>query len=315
MKFNKNEFGWSKKNESSSSSGGGLTPAQENKLNIAYNHSKEEHFSGDYTDLTNKPTNISEFNNDANYASETYVNNKIDEAQLGGDSGTVDLSGYVTKETGNASQITFADGQTFQEKLDSGTLKGDKGDSGANSIDDTITSATTTYSSNKIETIKENLSSQIRAIDGSDVSIEKFQLVVDILKKATFVEDVSAQFDRLDSLLNGQEVTTYTITNNLTNVTNSNLSTSARENSSYIGTLNADSNYTISSVTIIMGGTDITNSAYSNGTINISSITGNVIITAIATENAQSSGVTQSGSTLTITNATVSQTEGTLIIS
>lgn len=52
-------------------------------------------------------------------------------AQLGGGSGEVDLSGYVTKETGNASQITFADGKTFQEKLDAGTLKGDKGDTGA----------------------------------------------------------------------------------------------------------------------------------------------------------------------------------------
>ena len=44
--------------------------------------------------------------------------------------GAVDLSGYVTKETGNASQITFADGQTFQAKLDAGTLKGEKGDQG-----------------------------------------------------------------------------------------------------------------------------------------------------------------------------------------
>ena len=44
--------------------------------------------------------------------------------------GSVDLSGYVTKETGNANQITFADGQTFQAKLDSGELKGDKGDTG-----------------------------------------------------------------------------------------------------------------------------------------------------------------------------------------
>ena len=75
------------------------------------------------------PTNVSEFTNDANYASETYVANKIAEAQLGGSE--VDLSGYVTKETGNASQITFADGQTFQAKLDAGTLKGDKGDTGA----------------------------------------------------------------------------------------------------------------------------------------------------------------------------------------
>ena len=76
------------------------------------------------------PTNVSAFTNDANYASETFVTNKITEAQLGGDSGTVDLSGYVTKETGNANQITFADGQTFQTKLNNGTLKGDKGDKG-----------------------------------------------------------------------------------------------------------------------------------------------------------------------------------------
>lgn len=76
------------------------------------------------------PTNVSEFTNDAHYASETYVTNKIAEAQLGGGSGTVDLSGYVTKETGNANQITFADGQTFQAKLDAGTLKGEKGDAG-----------------------------------------------------------------------------------------------------------------------------------------------------------------------------------------
>ena len=37
---------------------------------------------------------------------------------------------YVTKETGNANQITFSDGQTFQDKLDAGILKGDKGDKG-----------------------------------------------------------------------------------------------------------------------------------------------------------------------------------------
>ena len=61
---------------------------------------------------------------------ETKVNNII--ANGGGGSGeTIDLSNYVTKETGNANQITFADGKTFQEKLDTGTLKGDKGDTGA----------------------------------------------------------------------------------------------------------------------------------------------------------------------------------------
>lgn len=73
-------------------------------------------------------TKTSQLTNDANYASETFVTNKIAEAQLGG--GEVDLSEYVTKETGNANQITFADGQTFQTKLDAGALKGDKGDTG-----------------------------------------------------------------------------------------------------------------------------------------------------------------------------------------
>ena len=78
------------------------------------------------------PTNVSEFTNDANYASETFVANKIADAQLGG--GEVDLSRYVTKETGNANQITFADGQTFQAKLDAGILKGEKGDKGEQGI-------------------------------------------------------------------------------------------------------------------------------------------------------------------------------------
>lgn len=54
---------------------------------------------------------------------------KIDEGtELG--CGEVDLSNYVTKEVGNANQITFSDGKTFQEKLDAGELKGDPGTGG-----------------------------------------------------------------------------------------------------------------------------------------------------------------------------------------
>ena len=56
------------------------------------------------------------------------VNKKVASGGTGG--GEVDLSGYVTKETGNANQITFADGQTFQAKLDTGTLKGADGAQG-----------------------------------------------------------------------------------------------------------------------------------------------------------------------------------------
>ena len=68
----------------------------------------------DQTARDNIPTNLSQLTNDANYATETFVTNKIAEASLSG--GNVDLSGYVTNTTGNANQITFADGQSFQAK-------------------------------------------------------------------------------------------------------------------------------------------------------------------------------------------------------
>ena len=75
-------------------------------------------------------------------------------------------------------------------------------------------------------------------------------------------------------------VTTYTITNNLTNVTNSNTSGRIEKNTSYTAMLSPSSGYEISTVTVTMGGIDITSTAYSNGHIEISSVTGNIIITA-----------------------------------
>ena len=54
------------------------------------------------------------------------IETRID--NIGGSSGgNVDLSGYVTKELGNANQITFSDGQTFQDKLNNGELRGSQG--------------------------------------------------------------------------------------------------------------------------------------------------------------------------------------------
>ena len=82
-----------------------------------------------WNNLDDKPTDL---------ATQTYVNQKIAEAQL--DGGEVDLSGYATKQdlegkadkehTHSATEVTFTDGQTFQEKLDNGTLKGERGEQG-----------------------------------------------------------------------------------------------------------------------------------------------------------------------------------------
>ena len=76
----------------------------------------------------------------------------------------------------------------------------------------------------------------------------------------------------------------YTITNTLTKCTNSNAATQAVYGSSYSATLTEDTGYTFSSVTVTMGGTDITSDAYDSGddTITIASVTGNIVITATA---------------------------------
>lgn len=75
--------------------------------------------------------------------------------------------------------------------------------------------------------------------------------------------------------------TTYSITNTLSNATNSNTATSIEENSSYSANISANSGYKLKTVTVTMGGTDITNTAYLSGTITISSVTGNIVITVI----------------------------------
>lgn len=82
------------------------------------------------------------------------------------------------------------------------------------------------------------------------------------------------------------EGVTYTITNTLTNVTNSNTATSIAENETYTGTLTADTGYTIDTVTVSMGGVNVTDTVYTaaTGAISIPNVTGNVIITATATE-------------------------------
>lgn len=81
-----------------------------------------------------------------------------------------------------------------------------------------------------------------------------------------------------------EEIHGRSITNSLTHVTNSNASVFVEEGAAYTATLSADTGYTLNSVTITMGGTDITSTAYSDGNISIASVTGDIIITAVATK-------------------------------
>lgn len=76
--------------------------------------------------------------------------------------------------------------------------------------------------------------------------------------------------------------TTYAIVQNLTNVASSNSTSNVTSGSSFSTTLTANTGYELESVVVTMGGLDVTNSVYTDGTINISSVTGNIVITAKA---------------------------------
>ena len=73
----------------------------------------------------------------------------------------------------------------------------------------------------------------------------------------------------------------YTVTNTLTNCTNSNSATKVAQGSAYSATITAKSGYELKSVTATMGGSAV---SVSNGKINIASVTGNIVITAVAEE-------------------------------
>ena len=76
---------------------------------------------------------------------------------------------------------------------------------------------------------------------------------------------------------------TYTITLNLTNCASSNTATSIAENASYTTTLSPTGGYKkLGTITVTMGGVDISDSAVSGSTITIAKVTGDIVITCAA---------------------------------
>ena len=224
---------------------------------------------------------------------------------------------------------------------------GPAGSGGGASFDDTTPSTTTTYSSQKIDAL---LNAQKEAIDAKgDPTDEQVGAAVDsyltahpvsgisdaektiflaLFRNAAYTADVSALITQLETMWSGSgegggdsgdepvTPTLYIVTNKLTNVRSSNSTASVTAGAAYNATLTADDGYTLSSVTVTMGGADVTSSVYSGGVISIGSVTGNVVITANATANASGGAdITQNGATLIINGANnVTQNGTTLLI-
>lgn len=82
--------------------------------------------------------------------------------------------------------------------------------------------------------------------------------------------------------------TLYRVTQTLSNVTSTYNGTTIADGSAFTTTLTAENDYVMDAVSVYMGGIDITATAYnsSTGVVTIGSVSGNVSITATATEGA-----------------------------
>lgn len=94
----------------------------------------------------------------------------------------------------------------------------------------------------------------------------------------------------IGSLELGEVAKTYSIIKNLTNCVISNSATSILEGNSYSATITANSGYELKSVSVTMGGSAV---SVSDGVINIASVTGNIVITAVAEEKQAAEPITE----------------------
>lgn len=126
---------------------------------------------------------------------------------------------------------------------------------------------------------------------GSGLNDTAKVLLLNILRNGVFSTNQASNITALEAALGsgggesgdgGGTTSTYAIINNLTNVTTNNTASSVAANDSYTAALTANENCELVSVTVTMGGADITTSVYADGKVNISSVTGIVVITAVA---------------------------------
>lgn len=150
----------------------------------------------------------------------------------------------------------------------------------------TITGISATYSGGSVPagTALDDLTGIVvtaQYSDGSTATVTGYTLSGEIAEGSNTItvtyQDKTATF----TVTGTAAAQVYTVTNNLTNVTNSNSQTEVTDGF-YSATLTVADGNVLNSITITMGGVDITDSVYGDGSILISEVTGDIVITAVA---------------------------------
>lgn len=127
-----------------------------------------------------------------------------------------------------------------------------------------------------------HLIAQIQALSGSTFRDKAVTFVLSLGFTAAEINDYRrAMIDGTPADITGP---TFTITNTLSNCASSNSAGSIGINERYAATITANSGYTLygATVSVLMGGTDITSTAYNSGVISIPAVTGAIVISVSA---------------------------------
>ena len=118
-------------------------------------------------------------------------------------------------------------------------------------------------------------------------------LILRLLTAAAYTSDQSKTIQALQQTFASTSDVEYTVANNLTNVQTDNNLTKVTQYAAYVATLTPADGCELDSVTVLMGGVDVTKTVYADGEIYIPVVTGAIVITATATEGG--TGTTPSG--------------------
>ena len=133
------------------------------------------------------------------------------------------------------------------------------------------------------QTLTEEQQAQSRQnIGAAEDKPEAAELLLTILKNGVYASDQSQNIRALSTVLTGAVF--WTVTNVLENVSTDNETDAVEENGAYTAELQPLEGYSMSTVNVTMGGEDVTDAVYADGAITIPAVTGDVVITAAATE-------------------------------
>lgn len=119
-------------------------------------------------------------------------------------------------------------------------------------------------------------------VDDGTAKNTAFCLVsIDLDEEVIYADCYGAGYDRVISY--AEEIVTYSVTNNLSNATNSNGTTTITAGANYSAAITAKDGYELSSIKVTMGGADVTASAVSGSNIAIANVTGDIVVTVTTT--------------------------------